>query len=354
MQELLLKDDPCYVPPFPGSIVKLIGPKSPFKHHGDVICFLAYKDGKVVGRIAAVENRSHNAFHKDNLGFFGFFDFIDDFEVASALFDSAKQELSARGKTVLRGPYNPSINDETGLLVEGFDTIPFVLMPHNPPFYGPMYEKLGLKQARDLYAFHMANGPPPERVARIADRIRKHTGVSLRSMQLKNLAAELQIIRDLYNSTLCRNWGYVPITAEDLDHAAKDLKEIVAPDMLLIAEKNGKPVGFSLAIPNINEFLAKTKKSNRVMRALKFIWALKTKHPKEARLAAMGVHPEYRNTGIAALFYYESMVRGKGRYTGGELSWVEETNHELIKSLKVLGGTKYKTYRIYETPVALN
>ncbi len=306
--------------------------------------------GKPVGRIAAIENRSHNKFHNDKVGFFGFFDFIDNFEVASALYDTAKQELSQRGLNVMRGPYNPSINEETGLLVEGFESTPFVMMPYNPPYYSAMYEKLGLHTARDLYAFYIsADSVPPERVKRIVDRIQKHTGLTIRPVVLKKLAEELQVIRDLYNSTLCRNWGYVPITAEDLDFAAKDLKEIVEPEMCLIAEKNGMPVGFSLAVPNINEFLAKTKKSNRVMRALKFLWQLKTSHPTEARLAAMGVHPEYRNTGIAALFYYESLVRGKKRYRGGELSWVEETNHELIKSIKVMGGEKYKTYRIYES-----
>ncbi|MEZ4751681.1 MAG: hypothetical protein R3B54_13965 [Bdellovibrionota bacterium] len=349
--ELLHSNDPQYVPPFPGTISKLLGPKSPFKDHGDVLGFIAYRDGKPVGRIAVIHNRTHNKYHNDKVGFFGFFDSINDKEVAQALFDKARSELKTRGLEALRGPYNPSINDEAGLLVDGFDSTPFVLMPYNPPYYTDLYDAVGMKQARDLYAFYIsATNQAPERVEKIVKRVKRSTGVTLRNVNISRLGEELKLIRDLYNNTLCRNWGFYPVTAEDLDNAAKDLKPIVEPNLLMIAEKNGQAVGFSLAIPNINEFLHKTRGSGPVMRALKFLWFLKTRHPQDARLAAMGVHPDFRNTGIAALFYYESLMRGKQKYRGGELSWVEETNTELIKSLKVMGAEHYKTYRIFEAP----
>jgi len=317
--------------------------------HGELIALIAFKDGKPAGRIAAIINRSHNEYSKDKVGFFGFFDSADDKDVASTLFEAAKEELLKRGLTSMRGPYNPTINDDCGLLVEGFETAPFVMMPYNPAYYMKLYDDAGLKRARDLYAFYMsAENQAPKRVERIVKRVKRNTGVTLRSVELKKLTEELMVIKDLYNATLCRNWGHVPITGPDLEHASEDLKAIVAPDMCLIAEKDGKAVGFSLTIPNINEFLFRTKKSGTIGRILKFIWLLKTKHPKEARLAAMGVHPDFRNTGIAALFYYETLIRGKQKYIGGEMSWVDETNTEMIKSIQVMGGKKYKTYRLFE------
>jgi hypothetical protein len=314
--------------------------------------FVAYRDGKPVGRIAAVVNRAHNEYYKDSLGFFGFFDFIDDEEVARALIEAAKTELKKHGLTGIRGPYNPTSNDEMGLLVEGFDSIPFVMMPYNPAYYQKMYEKLGLQPIRDLLAFHIsADVHPPERVKKIVERVKRSTGLTVRNINMKDLPNELKIIRDLYNVTLDRNWGFVPITLEDLEFAANDLKAIVDPSMVLIAEKKGVPAGFSMTIPNVNELMWKTKGSSTLMRILKFVWYLKTSHPKQARLAILGVKPEFRNSGISALFYYETLVRGKNKYTGGELSWVEDNNQEIIKGISVMGGKAYKSYRIYETPL---
>lgn len=348
--ELLHREDPYFVPPFPGSIVKMIGPKSPFLKHGEILPFIAQQGGRVVGRIAAVVNRSHNTHYSDRTGFFGFFDCIDDERVANELFATARKALQERGLDSMRGPYNPSINDELGLLVDGFSSAPFVMMPYNPAYYLGLYEKAGLKAARDFYAFYIsAESQAPERVQKIVDRVKRSTGVTLRSLDMSRLDDELKVIKELYNSTLCRNWGYVPITFDDLQAAAADLKQIVDPEMVLIAEKNGQTVGYSMTIPNINEFLWRAKKSSVLVRILRFVWKMKTSHPREARLAAMGIHPDYRNTGIAALFYYETLMRGKQRYIGGELSWVEETNTEMIKSIRVMGGEKYKTYRIFES-----
>lgn len=328
----------------------MVGPKSPFRKHGEILPFVATVGGRPVGRIAAIVNRSHNAFYGDKTGFFGYFDSIDDEAVARKLFAAARQALTERGLVSMRGPYNPSVNDDFGLLVDGFSSAPFVMMPHNPPYYAGLFETAGLKAARDFYAFYIsAKAQAPERVEKIVDRVKRSTGISLRNIDMSRLDEELKVIKELYNSTLCRNWGYVPITLEDLQAAAADLKAIVDPEMVLIAEKAGKTVGYCMTIPNINEFLLATKRRSLLGRILKFVWKMKTSHPREARLAAMGVHPDYRNTGIAALFYYETLMRGKQRYVGGELSWVEESNAEMIKSIRVMGGEKYKTYRIYES-----
>lgn len=307
-----------------------------------------------MGRIAAVVNHSHNQFHHDKVGFFGFFDCAEDKEAAAALFREASKILKAKGCESLRGPYNPTVNDECGCLVEGFERAPFVMMPYNPPYYGDLYESSGLKQVRDLFAFYIsAETQAPERIEKIVNRVKRSTGVTVRNLEMKRLSEELKIIQRLYNETLDRNWGFVPITLEDLEFAASDLKAIVDPSMVMIAEKDGQAVGFSMTIPNINELMWKAKTSKGIMRILKFVWYLKMKHPKEARLAILGVAPEYRNKGIAALFYYETLIRGKKKYIGGELSWVEETNEDIIKAIQVMGGQKYKTYRIFEAPLSI-
>lgn len=352
--ELIHENDPYFVPPFSGSITKMFSPKAPFlRCHGELFPLIAHKDGKPVGRIAAIVNRSHNEYYKDKIGFFGFFDSIDDIEVARALLTAAREKLQEKGLEILRGPYSPTVNDECGLLVEGFESIPFVLMPYNPPYYITLYEQLKLQPVRDLYAFYMSSADQaPERIQKIVNRVKRSSGLSLRSINMKKLDSELRILERLYNQTLVRNWGFVPVKYEDLEFTAQDLKEIADPNLLLIAEKNGQAVGFSLVLPNINEFLWKARKSKGLVRFLKIAWAIKTKRPKEARLAILGVQPEFRNSGIAALFYFETLNRARGKkFIGGEMSWVEESNKDIIHAITVMGGKKYKSYRIFEQPL---
>lgn len=342
--ELLHRNDLYFVPPFPGSICKIFSEKSPFHHHGELLPFIALKDGKPAGRIAAVVNRSHNKYYGDKTGFFGFFDFIDDIEVARALVDRAKQELKLRGCETIRGPYGPTSNDECGLLTEGFDTIPMVMMPYNPSYYLGIYEKLGFEPIRDLYAYYMTSQvSAPEKVKRICERVKKRSGVTLRNINLKKIDDELRIIQKLYNETLNRNWGFVPVQYEDLQYAASDLKAIINPELVMIGEKDGEPMGFSMVIPNINEFMWKAKTSKGLARILKFVWLMKTKKPKEVRLAILGVRPEYQASGIAAVFYYETLMRGKNSYIGGELSWIEANNEPMIRSIDLMGGKNTRT-----------
>mgnify|MGYP000393784222 CR=1 FL=1 len=348
--EAIHSNEPYFVPPFPGSIVKFFSPKSPAQKHGKLFPMLAYREGKVVGRIAAVVNRNHNEYYKDKVGFFGFFDFIDDVEVARALYEKAKEVIRAEGLSEIRGPYSPTVNDECGLLVEGFESIPFVSMPFNPAYYEKIYLQLGLTKARDLYAYYLSSaGGTPEKVLRVLDRVKKKSGITLRSIEMKRLDEELKVIQELYNDTLKRNWGFVPISYEDLQYAADDLKQVVDPEMVMVAEKDGVPIGFCMFIPNVNEFMWKAKKhKNTLARILKFAWLMKTSKPKEIRLAVLGMKPEYQNTGIAALFYSESFVRGQHKWVGGELSWIEESNEPMMKSIGIFGAKRYKNYRIFE------
>lgn len=317
--------------------------------------FVAYRAGVPVGRIAAIVNRSHNRYYDDRTGFFGFFDAIDDVSVAKELFAKAAEWLKTRGLTTMRGPYSPTVNDECGLLVDGFDSIPSVMMPYNPEYYAKLYEAAGLVPARTLKAFYIRRDvDAPERMFKIADRVKKSTGLTVRPIRLDKLEEELPILHRLYNETLDRNWGFVPLTLEDLKFAAADLKAIVDPELVMIAEKNGVPAGFSMTIPNINEFLWKGKRLPFWVRPVHFLWNLKTSRPHIARLAVLGVAPEFRGKGVAALFYVETLKRGGAKFEAGELSWVEENNDEIIKGITVMGGREYKTYRIYERPIVGN
>jgi GNAT superfamily N-acetyltransferase len=225
------------------------------------------------------------------------------------------------------------------------------MMSYNPPYYPKIYDALGLRKAHDLQAYYIPlDVEPPERFTKIMERVRRQSGIKLRSLDLKHLDKELPILHRLYNVTLDRNWGFVPITLEDLQATAKELKTIADPALVLIAEKNGEAVGFSLALPNINELMWRVKTSRfAFMRVLRFLWLLKMRPPKEARWMAMGVAPEYRNLGIAPVFYYETLMRGRKRsYIGGEISWIDETNEEVFQGLAVMRAHRYKNYRIYE------
>ncbi|NBX93736.1 MAG: N-acetyltransferase [Proteobacteria bacterium] len=349
LPEKLHQTNPHLVPPFPGSVAKLLGPKAPFAKRGRVSLFIAYKNGEPAGRIAAIVNRAHNEFYQDRVGFFGFFDFINDVEVASLLLKTAEDELKKQGLHSARGPYNPSINDECGLLVEGFNSPPMVMMPFNPDYYQAIYEKLGLQSVRNLYAYYLsADVQVPEKINRVVERVKKRSGIVFRNLRLKELNEELKIIQELYNSTLKRNWGFVPVGYEELQFASADLKQIVQPEFVMIAEKEGTAIGFSMLLPNINEFMLKARKHRGLMRVLSFVWSLKTKSTKEARLAVLGVKPEFENLGIPAVFYFESIQRGRKKLIGGELSWIEESNLPMMRSLELMGASRYKTYRIYE------
>jgi ribosomal protein S18 acetylase RimI-like enzyme len=313
---------------------------------------VAYQDGKPVGRIAAIENRAHNQYYKDKVGFFGFLDVIDDVAVAEALVTAAEEELKRRGLTSMRGPYNPTVNDECGLLVEGFEAAPMIMMPYNPPYYLELYDKVGLKGVRDLHAYYISNQVQiPEKLARVVDRFNKTGKVNIRPIQMKKLNEDLKIIHELYNATLKRNWGFIPLALQDLEFAANDLKAFVEPEHVLIAEKDGEPIGFSMLLPNINEIMWKVKKSSTLGKIIKFVWNLKMNPPKEGRLAVLGVKPEFQASGVAPVFYLDAIRRGGKRFLGAECSWVEESNVSMMRSLELIGAKRYKNYRIFEKPL---
>ena len=346
--------DPAFTLPFPGSVVGLIGPKSVFlKKHGEITPLIACRDGKPVGRIAAIVNRSHNDYNKDKVGFFGFFDFINDPGVAKALVDAAAAILREKGLTVMRGPYNPSINDDCGVLTEGNGRPTFVSMPWNPPYYEGVYKAAGLEVVRTLYAYDIPlHKEPPERVTKIVNWLKKRNNVSIRTIDMKNLRKELETIHRLYNQCLDRNWGFYPITLDDLLHAADDLKAIADPSIILFVCIDGREVGFTLALPNVNEVFHASRGRKGILRFLEMALRLKFQRIKTDRLTVLGVEPDYRDKGLSALLFFESFRIAKAKYEVSEVSWVEANNVEILEGAELMGGHRSRTYEIFEKPLA--
>lgn len=348
----LYKGDPYWVPPLIFDVRKNLDPKrNPFFKHAELQLFLAEKDGKLVGRIAAIKNDNHNNFHKDKAGFFGFYDTIDDEEVSDLLLDTACDWVKQKGFDEILGPVNPSTNDECGLLVEGFNSSPVFLMTYNPSHYQSKIENFGFLKANDLYAYYI----PAEvindkkmmaKLERMSELIKKRSDVKTYNINMKDLTNEVRKIENIYNSAWEKNWGFVPITTEEFDYMAESLKMVVDPDLVMFAEVAGDPAGFTLSLPDFNQVL---KKVNGRLLPFGFLKILTGKKKIDfLRVIIMGVKPEYQKKAIDSVFYLETIKAGnRNGYTGAEISWVLEDNMPMRMTAEKLGARIYKTYRIY-------
>jgi GNAT superfamily N-acetyltransferase len=329
---------------------------NPFFEHGEAEYFVAVRDGAVVGRIAAVANRLHNEVHGDRVGFFGFFEAELDPAVARPLFDAAGEWLRARGFDRIRGPASFSVNDEYGLLVEGFDTPNTIMMPHNPPGYRALVEEAGFVGVKNLIAYqagsHTHYTNPPDRIVRAVKLAKERYGITVRSLRLDDFAAEVERIKVLYNRCWEDNWGAIPMTDHEIDHLAAQFKPVVVPEMVPFAEKDGQAIGFGLALPDFNQVLRGNRKGRMFPAALQLLWALKTKRIRRCRILLLGVLPEFRGKGVDAILYHWIWQRGAERkILWGEGGWVLEDNPAMNQGLLKLGMTPYKTYRVYERPL---
>lgn len=349
--EALHITDPVFTPPFPGSIAKFLAPDSTFqRRHGTITAFLAERDGKPIGRIAAIVNRSHNKHHNDRAGFFGFFECVNEPEVARALIEKASGVLREAGLETIRGPYNPSINDDCGLLLNGFDKPTTVGLPWNPPYYEALLEGLGFAKARSLYVMNlpMHRLQPPERFVRIIDRLKRRANLTMRPFDLSQLERELDIVRRVYNATLERNWGFVPIGIEDLVDSADDLRAIADPRLLLIGESNGQSAGVALTLPNFNEILHAARKTPHWLRLIHIFLLMKTRKIRTCRQTVLGVVPEFRDRGLHAWLVHEQFREAKQHHTDAILGWLEDTNAEIIEICQIVGGETDRTWGIFE------
>jgi len=343
----LYRHDPHWVAPLLLDQKALFRPTHPFQLHGTIERFLARRDGRTVGRIAAILDPNYSRFHEERAGFFGFLEMIDDADVTAGLLAAARDWLGEHGAAVIRGPVNPSTNYECGVLVDGFDSCPRIMMTYNPPYYGRLIEAAGLKKAKDLVAYDL-----PTSVAR-ADRVRALTekaavnGVHLRTLRMNEYDKEVELAWGIYNSAWARNWGFVPMTRAEFLHHGHELKQILIPDLAWIAEVSGQAVGFALAIPDINEALRHLRGRLLPFGLVKLLWY--KRRIKYLRVIVLGVRQEFRPTPAAAALY-AALIREAGRlgFDGAECSWILEDNVLMRRSIEALGGRAYKTYRIYE------
>lgn len=253
----------------------------------------------------------------------------------------------------MRGPYNPSINDDCGLLTEGFEGIPFIAMPWNPSYYESLVTAAGLIPIRELDAFMLdLSMGVPERIQKITKRMRERSGWTIRGLRMDRLKEELEILYRLYNCTLDRNWGFVPVTLEDFMASADDFRAIVDPEMILFAEKNGEIGAFAVAFPNFNEILLQAKFTPHWLRLLHIVWLMKTHRYHAQRLAVLGIAPEARDQGLSAVLFAEQYERSAQRYQVSEVSWVEANNEEIRRGAEMMHGRKYRTYKIFERALA--
>ena len=345
---------PAWVPPLlVEERERLDRRRNPFFEHGEVVPFLATRRGRVVGRIAAIENRLHNEVHGDRVGFFGLFECEEDSEAARALLDAVAAWLADRGLTTVRGPATLSMNEIVGLLLDDFADPPTILMPFNPPYYAALLESWGLRKAKDLRAYWSSTaGFHEERFAgleRVVARSRHE--LSVRRLRKRRFQEEVELIRDLYNRAWERNWGFVPMTDGEIDRMARQLKPILDPELALIGEVNGQPAGFALALPDVNQALHKLNGRLFPFGLVKLFWYLR--RVTRVRILTLGVEPEHRKSGLDALLYLQifraAVTRG---YVGGESSWILEDNRVMCRALEKMGFVLRKTYRIYERALA--
>lgn len=346
--------DTRWVPPLLSVERKMLDPKrNPFYEHAEARHFLARHDGVVVGRISAIVNRLHNEVQKDRTGFWGYFEAENDPDIALGLFGAAEGWLKERGLDRSLGPVNPSINDPCGLLIDGFGWSPFVLMPYNRPFYPGLVERAGYAKSMDLLAWILIQEDlNREKIDRVAEGIRKRSGVELRPLDLRRYEDEIRIIQDVYNDGWEKNWGFVPMTEAEVRFMAKDMRPLLVPGFAWIAEIQGRPVGFAFALPDINHALRKCRGS-----LLPFGWwhflPFNLRKIPTVRIVALGIRKEHQKSGIGTLFYQRFMDEGRARgYHSAELSWVLETNDLMNRPLRLMGARPYKTYRLYQKSLA--
>ncbi|MBZ0263264.1 N-acetyltransferase [bacterium] len=344
--------NPVWVPPLRVQQKELLSTiKNPFFQHAEIRKFVAYKDGKAVGRIAAINDDAHNKTHNETTCHFGFFECIDDQATANLLMAELEKSAKQWNLNVIRGPFNPSVNEDCGLLIDAFDLPPAVMMPYNPPYYPSLIEKCGYTKAMDLYAYLVRQSDMTEKLKRGAQIVEKRTKLNFRPFNKNDFDGDAEKIWELYQKVWEDNWGAVPITRDEFDHLAASLKQIYDPDMIEFAEtEDGTPIGFTLALPDVNQAFRKVRDGRLFpFGLLKIMWHTRKGALRHVRILLMGVLKEYRGKGIDAVFYYHHFETGKRKgYDSGEMSWILENNEMMNRAAVMMGGEKFKTYRIYE------
>lgn len=347
-------DDPHVVFPLLGEQRKFLDRgHNPFFEHAETELWLAQRDGRDIGRVSACIDATSNAHHREKVGLYGFYEAYDDAEAAAALLGAAGDWIRARGMDTMRGPgCFTSNHDWYGLQVAGRFDRPMIGMPYNPRYYEKHFTDFGLAGAMDLFAWWIeTDGRLPEKMQEMIDRVLARPGLVIRPFDMRNFLAEASLVRGLYNACWSDNWGFIPLSDAEFAYMAKDMKTLVDADFLLVAEMNGKPVGFSLTIPDFNQATQPLRGHLLPFGWLKFL--LGKRKIDSARTILMGVLPEYRKMGIDMAMVYRTMQAAFAKgITRGECSWILAENRAMNRILEGYGADCYKTYRVYEKKLA--
>jgi GNAT superfamily N-acetyltransferase len=343
------RDFPNWVPPLKSSVRKTLTPgQNPFWNRAERELFIATEDGRDIGRIAAIVDSNYNRYRSTTTGFFGFFECLEDDSAAAALFEAAAQWCRARGMNRMLGPTNPSANDEAGLLIEGFNSPPFIKMSFNPEYYVDMVEAAGFRKAKDLYAYIApVKKALPEKLTRVIDKLKRRKGIRVRLVDLKRLKSELEVVKDIYNDAWADNWDFAPMSDDEIDDLAAQLKPLAEPVLLPIVEYRGEPAAMAVGLPDYNQVLHHLNGRLAPFGWLKFL--IQRRRITQLRVWALGVKRKFQGLGLDALLYYESRQgANKLGYDWAEVSWILEDNEAIIRPITMMRGRRYKTYRMYD------
>jgi len=359
------KGDPYWVPPLISERIEFLDPeKHPFHQHAKVRYFTAQRDGKIVGTIAGIINYNHNAYWGDKVGFFGLFEVLKDEEAAHALLAAAEDFVRSEGMDTLRGPMNFSTNEECGLLIDGWNGTPVAMLTYNPPYYADFIESAGFVKAHDLYAYltDLSHVKPDgtgfnPKVLRVAEKVRNRLdGITLRPINMRDFNNEARLFKEVYNQAWSKNWGFVPLTEAELAHEIKALKPIIDPPTVVFVEKDGKAIGASLPLPDVNQALHRAYPRPGVpdwwsLAKMMYWWKVR-KCVTTLRAFAGGFLEEYRGSGLIAILALEDLrVAVQRGYTQAEFSWVLESNIPMRQTAANFMGKQYRTYRLYDKAV---
>jgi GNAT superfamily N-acetyltransferase len=335
--------------------------KNPFFEHAEADYFIAKRDGRPVGTIAAILNHRHNEIHEENVAHFGVFEVLNDREAAELLLQTACDWARERGTDRILGPFNLTTNDECGLLIEGFDDPPAILMTYNPPYYQDFLESAGFHKAMDLYAWLKdaeelaAEGGVPDKLIRVINKVKERYGITIRPLNKSNWDHEVEGVKAVYNDAWLKNWGFVPMTDGEINRLAEGLKPIVDDQIAFMVEKDGQPVGFSLTLPDISQLLHQYRPGPSLISSYaaiaRVLFTLRFQREKvtRTRVIAFGVKQDFRARGVDGLLLYETAKRAAPRgYKWLEASWILETNDKMNQTIELFGCRLYKKYRIYE------
>lgn len=346
------RGDPNWIPPLRQNQAEMVGyTRHPFYNDAEGQTFLAFHDDRPVGRIMAILNHAHNRFQKENRGFFGFFESIDDQKVAAGLFQAVRDWFGTRGIAAIRGPMNPSMNYECGLLIEGFDTPPFFMMTHNLPYYQRLIESCGFDKAEDMFAFYgriEMLQKLDSKLAFVVEECSRRFDIKLRRMDRRRFASEVRLFLEIYNQALVGTWGFVPLSEAEVDHMAASMKHLIAPEMTTIAEIDGRPVGCQFGLLDYNTRIKQIDGRLFPFGFIRLLWNKKA--IKRVRLISTNVIPEYQKWGlglvIASRLVPDAQAWG---IEEAEFSWVLESNKLSYGTLKRGGAQITKRYRIFDS-----